>query len=321
VSSGWGRSLLSSKWSMARSAPGFQIVNRKRGKSVNFIRSIKVVAVAAVMITIVSGCTSSFISSGIKTQTVSAAEAATPKVGQCWATTKPYPEVSAWQSWDGSPAVKCTADHQFITMAVAKLPKELSVTFPEAGKPATAEMSSFTSTTCNDSEKVALPGDAALLARISGWNSFLPTAAEWKSGARFVRCDIVGVSMKSTFALVKLMNLPASVAAINKTEEADPLTYTECVNTSKDPASFGPVDDRATAQFVDCHGTHQWKLASIIDLVKNAPLTGYTNAADTLDRAKRECAAVAPKDVYFWVYPPAEAEWAVNHNASCWING
>jgi hypothetical protein len=106
-----------------------------------------------------------------------------PKVGQCRTTTFNQGFANA----DPRKPVPCSKPHRMKTFAVVSVPKKISLT----KKKDRQTLSTFIIATCQPRFLKALGGSYALRDQTSyTWWSFLPTKAEQKKGARWLRCDL-----------------------------------------------------------------------------------------------------------------------------------
>lgn len=105
-----------------------------------------------------------------------------PKVGQCRTTT--YEQGFGYS--DPRKPVACSAPHRMKTFAVVTIPKRINLK-----KINEAKLGRYAFDTCQPRFSKALGGSQALRAQTAyTWWSFIPTKAERKKGARWLRCDL-----------------------------------------------------------------------------------------------------------------------------------
>ena len=235
-----------------------------------------------------------------------AAQAAAPAPGTCWA----YSVKQAEQRASGS-AVECTASHTAETFFVGTLREN----FPDPAKVSTREIGREFARNCTIQRMNAYLGVSQGLPLRTRIFMFLPNAAQWQAGERWVRCD---VAMRSGLELEKLRGpLPDLIAS----SPANAFQYcTPSVGFIEWP---DPVRTRAQR----CNAPKkQWILVGTPKLGEPAAKFPGQRAAER--RARDRCAQF--RDTYpggkrktdrnwFYIYPTTVGWDRGERNASCWV--
>jgi hypothetical protein len=251
---------------------------------------------------------------------VSAAHApasSVPKVGQCWNVSKE--DADNWADWEGSAAISCSKSHVLYTYAVGKISGISSKSWAVKG----------TSNTLSNDVLVKAEDVCAistLLPKLK-WNQqlvdswfFVPTLADWKAGARWVRCDVGVLGYGTTLDNEVLAKLPAKISTLKSTVSADPAEYEFCIDSPVPISESGPLDN-PDARIADCRQHPQWALVGHGNMpeVTGAPYPGEPTANT---EAGAICSKYVQNSSESWIaYLPAKSDWTKTNarNVDCWI--
>ncbi len=267
---------------------------------------------AALLVIALAGCS---LLPGSGTTPAPAATAA-PTAGECWNTTVAH--ASAWADWEGRAATPCTSSHTLYTYQVGRISGVSSSSWASAGDPTSL------------SDEVETKADAACsitkLLPHQQWNEqlieeyfFVPTEAEWKAGARWVRCDVGVLATGTTIADEAFRTLPAQISTFVASVSSTPARYEFCINTSESVTDVGPLDD-PDAVIADCSKNPQWKLATHGNLPEAAGAP-FPSAAVANTESTTICSPAASGDGQIWIaYLPTKASWASgDREVDCWV--
>jgi hypothetical protein len=243
-----------------------------------------------------------------------AGQTATPRVGDCWNVT--YSDAQESEDWEGTGAVPCTHKHESYTFAVAKLGHKFAGSWLDSKGNPRADVDTAAYRACLAEQKRLLPGVTAREALLYP-TYYIPSVAQWNSGARWVRCDLTEIRVGSTFANPQLTALPSRFSDLVATLATTPDTYALCEN---DPSNNGP--DGAHTIYALCTGPSDWTLVFTKTLpgATGAPFPG-ASALKALGQS--ECVAVYSKDDHIAtaVYPTEETWTKYGDRAlDCWLN-
>jgi Septum formation len=282
----------------------------------SLVTALSVVAVAAVAALALAGCTAVAPSSSAAPQPTAKPASAQPAAGQCWNAS--MADAGAWSEWEGAAATSCSKSHTLYTFGVVKLSGLASTSWAtSATNPAlSAAISTKAGSACAASYAKFLPA--------ATWNQqlinnffFVPTRAQWQSGARWVRCDLGVIGYGTTVAKEKLSDLPSSISTLVKAVSSDPARYGYCINTA-DSTSTGPLSD-AEGVVTDCRDDPQWTLAT------HGTLPGGATAAyPSSSKLKTEVDAICEQglskgDTYSAYYPSASDWKSGTRDVECWV--
>lgn len=281
-------------------------------------RSIATMAALALAVTVsLSGCATAIGTStaptkaSTKTGLVGKAAHGAPNVGSCWRAKDAHgvPEADWVVAVDGGP-VNCSTTHQLYTVAVLPLPNttpnvETSQGHINGDVYAPAEKACVTYITKN----IGSPDDQN--GRFE-YKPYLPSEADWKAGARWVRCDLTVFKVGSLVADPELEDLP-TFATLKHQIDSDSHQFDLCANVPGGTAAQGPR--AAGAVFASCDSA-QWTLFHYFPVNSTAfpTLTQWQAQYDA------QCApfGVASGTRAVPLYPSAQ-EWADgNHGFECW---
>jgi Septum formation len=199
---------------------------------------------------------------------------ALPETGAC---RKVSPDDLA-DSSNASEVVPCTEKHTAETIVAMQLPEE----YDDAAYD-DRELGIFAAKTCAPAFTGFLGSDESTSMRtILSWAWFRPSETAWNSGARWLRCDVVGGSMSSA-ALVMLPRTTKNLLASPKDK------WMACVNAPS-------VSD---APRIPCSEPHVWRAVTTIKL--GPPEAEYPGDKEVVSRTKDFCSG----SVSAWLdYPP-----------------
>jgi hypothetical protein len=245
-----------------------------------------------------------------------AAAGVTPLTGQCWnASTK---EASEWTPWKGAANVPCTSSHTLYTYEVGKISGESGSSWASAGDP--------------DSLTPAIQTKADNACRVSTllpdlkWNQqlindyfFVPTEAQWKAGARWVRCDIGVLATETTIDNESFTALPSKISTLVRQVSSDPLKFEFCVNSPTPVSEGGPLDNR-DAVLSDCRDAPEWRL-TIHGEFPDAAGAPFPDQATSNAASSKLCLPQVKNANEVWIaYLPTKAGWASgDREIDCWI--
>jgi hypothetical protein len=269
-----------------------------------------VLAVAASL----TGCTS--ISDGVHQFQHTLANLRAPRVGQCWKET--YDQYTSWYSWKGSAPVDCATDHEIYTYAVRAILPDAKGSWKDSDGIVRSDVDNAAYEICQDAQTKFLPG-LGPRAYLLYPNYLLPSVAEWKAGAHWVRCDIAQVMIGSEIAAPKLQLLPFDVASLVNAFKTDPKTFDYCVNDSADVRS-DPLGDHAV--YADCERDPDWTLVANVS-IPDPNVHAYPGKAALQAVASTECdqkfdtATRHTLDLF-----PTKTMWndEDNREVECWLS-
>lgn len=247
---------------------------------------------------------------------VASPAASGPKVGQCWNVSKA--NADQWADWEGSAAVPCAKSHVLYTYAVGK------ITSSAKSWAASGSSNSLSNDIQIKAEDVCAL--STLLPKLK-WNEqlvntwfFVPTEAQWRAGARWVRCDVGNLAYGTTLDNEAFAKLPAKISTFVASVTSDPERYDFCINSPVPISEAGPLDNSG-ARIADCRQNPQWALTGHGDMPENAgaPFPGEPTA-------NTEAGAICSKYVQnaneAWIaYLPTRTDWAKTNDrdVECWI--
>lgn len=222
---------------------------------------------------------------------------AAPRAGLCRMLT---PHDVAQPSND-SPPVACSEPHDVETFAVGTLPSR----FTSVDDPA---IDTWAYATCGRAFPAYLGTDESTAMRsLLTWIWFRPSAAAWKAGARWYRCDVLGGSAAQT----SYVDLPTTTKRLLRGRGDD--QWMACVKGRS-------VDSGTT---VPCTAKHDWRAVTTIKLGEAGQ--SYPGDAAVKSKTRSYCS----DSVDAWLgYPPdfdygytwfGKREWqAGNRRSVCW---
>jgi Septum formation len=243
---------------------------------------------------------------------------ATPTVGQCWDASTA--QASAWADWEGKSAANCSATHTLYTYGVGEVKGVSSNSWGTSSSPTTLSNTIATKAadSCTASYKKFLPSLNWKQQLISTY-FFVPSETQWKSGARWVRCDVGVFSVGTTLAQETFQSLPAQISDFTSAVKTDPKRYELCLNSNAPVSQAGPFDD-PSAVLADCRQSPVWTLTSHGSFTQPKG-AAYPSTAAVNARVSEVCAkdAIGPDQVVA-AYPPTASEWAADDRSiDCWV--
>lgn len=211
--------------------------------------------------------------------------AGAPAVGSCFKLG--YQQAQA--STNSASPVSCYDDHTSLTYHVGLFPEGTTYADEDRAKKV-----------CEQKLPAAIGiKKNQMLSTIIDFEWFEPTAAQWKAGGRWFRCD--AIAPKDT----KLKKLsPSSVPMFYDGEIDD--AYVRCIN------SKGSTED---GDFVTCDQRHDYRWSGFFTLPKNQK---YPTQKQVLDWSKTRCKDKVSTDNW-WLTWPSETKWAEGeHWVSCY---
>jgi hypothetical protein len=241
---------------------------------------------------------------------------ATPIIGQCWNATTT--EASDWTDWQGPAATACTSSHTLYTYQVGKISGETSSSWADSGD--STQLSPDVQTKADDACTIS-----KLLPHLK-WNQqliqqyfFVPTEAQWKSGARWVRCDVGVLATGTTLDNESFTALPSKISSLVSSASSDPIRYEFCMNSTQSVTAIGPLDN-PDATLGDCAKDPQWKLAARGNLPEPAGAPFPDDATANTESTKICSPAVAGSGEIWLAYLPTTSGWASgDREVDCWV--
>jgi Septum formation len=239
-----------------------------------------------------------------------------PVVGDCWNAS--VSDADEWADWKGGATTPCAASHTLYTYHVGAV----------AGEKASSWAGSGGSTSLSPSvqTKAAHACDLSALLPNEKWNQqliqayfFVPTEAQWKAGARWVRCDVGLLATGTTLDNESFRALPRSIASFVHGVSSDPARYELCMNSTDSVTQVGPLDN-PDATIADCTSDPQWRLATHAALPGGAT-AAFPDDATANAESTKICAPAATGDGQVWLaYLPTKAGWAAgDREVNCWV--
>jgi hypothetical protein len=246
----------------------------------------------------------------------SAPAASEPTVGQCWNAS--VTQAAAWADWKGATSAACTTSHTLYTYQVGKISGVSSSSWAAAGDPSNLSDAVEAKAENACSISTLLPHEK--------WNQqliqdyfFVPTEAQWKAGARWVRCDVGVLATGTTVDNESFSALPSRISTFVSSVSSNPARYEFCVNSPQSATAEGPLDDPDSI-IADCTKHPQWKLAAHGNLSGSAGSPFPTDATANAESTKI-CSPAASGDGQIWIaYLPTKAGWASgDREVDCWV--
>jgi hypothetical protein len=241
-----------------------------------------------------------------------------PAVGECWDATTA--QASAWADWKGDSATNCSATHTLYTFAIGEVKGMTKTNWSASGSPTAldASIAAKASATCTPALKKFLPTLTWKQQLVSTY-FFVPSESEWKSGARWVRCDVGLFALGTTLAQSNFEPLPSDITVLTSGVKTQPKRYDLCLNSSAPVSQSGPFDDPSAVR-ADCRESPVWTLSSrgYFTEAKGAP---YPSDSASNSRIAAVCAKDATGPNQVWVaYAPTASEWAAgDREIECWV--
>lgn len=243
--------------------------------------------------------------------------AVTPVVGDCWRAT--YEMIEVDSSWRSGRPVDCATTHESYTYAVVTISKSFTgALIDERTDSVRDDIDQAAGSDCMAATKRFLPTATLNESRLQ-LGYFVPSAAAWEKGARWVRCDVALIAYGSRLAAPKLASLPKTISDFVHTAKTKPEWIALCIDTGAKAMSTDPLN-APTATYADCAGTPQWREVSESTLPggSDAP---FPNDYERAQYAHVLCgdAAKALNRVWF-AYQPSEKSWSLgSRTLECWV--
>jgi hypothetical protein len=237
-------------------------------------------------------------------------------VGQCWNATAT--QAYNWADWEGPAATACASSHTLYTYQVGKISGEPGDSWAAPGD--STALSNEIQTKAGDA-----CGISALLPHLK-WNQqlinayfFVPTEAQWKAGARWVRCDVGVLATGTRLDNESFTALPSKISTFVGAISSDPERFEFCMNSPTPVIESGPLDD-SDAVLANCKDQPQWRLA-LHGKFPDAAGAPFPDEATSNAASSKLCLPGVSGDNEIWIaYLPTKATWATGDRViNCWI--
>ncbi len=207
---------------------------------------------------------------------------------------------------NSSAPVPCTKPHTSYTFAVQQLPSEVAFKGVDIGNDAVQEKASLQ---CRSAYASYVGGSAAVrsLSRLSV-TYFLPSQPDFDKGARWVRCDVIGLQSSRVLA-----DLPVELKGFNTRDTALD-EFGLC--SQGDPGTTGTM-------LVMCSQDHTFRALSALRLGADGDAypgesVAMTDGQKRCDKLVSDTLGVGGGYSYAWTYPSAD-DWANGQRFGfCW---
>jgi hypothetical protein len=239
-----------------------------------------------------------------------------PTVGLCWNASVTH--ANNWSDWEGGDAVPCSDSHTLYTYQVGKISGESVGSWASPNDPSSLRDAVQTKADAACSISTLLPHQK--------WNQqliddffFVPTEAQWKAGARWVRCDVGVLATGTTLDNESFTALPSKISTLVTSVSSDPVRYEFCMNSTESVTDVGPLDN-TQATIADCSASPQWTLAAHGNLPEAAGAPFPSQAAANTE-STAICSPSVSGDGQVWVaYLPTKTGWASgDREVDCWV--
>jgi hypothetical protein len=286
-------------------------------------RITAIVAIVAAAGALLTGC--SLVSGGTFVETreplhtsvgASPVDAGKPTAGLCWrATYDGAIRYADWDPVDNCGPVSCSKTHQLYTFAVLPLALQHSGQEFNSSDTLITSIRSDAEATCQNylDERVGQVDNQDGRFELK---TFVPLRAEWKAGARWVRCDLNVFKIGSRLSDPTLENLP-SFATLKGELTSDPAQFDLCSTVPGGSIADGPRASNAV--FASCKGNPQWQMVRYAHLPGVAAGAAYPTPGEWAASFQALCAPmVDARHVAVPIYP-TKTEWAGQTYAfECW---
>jgi hypothetical protein len=243
-----------------------------------------------------------------------------PTVGQCWNAT--LGQANAWADWHGSEAASCSSTHVLYTYGIGKVTGVSASDWTAKGSKTALDdtIAAKADESCDASYAKLLPTLAWSQQLVQAY-FFVPTQAEWKAGARWVRCDVGVLATGTSVDKQKLSELPTRISTFTELVTDDPERFDYCVNSPESVKELGPLDSSKSV-VADCTQNPQWELTSDADFAETAgaafPSKSEIKAA-TAEACSDDVQGNGSGDVWT-AYVPSTAQWKTgDREIDCWV--
>jgi hypothetical protein len=237
-----------------------------------------------------------------------------PSVGDCWRSTVATAQQAA--AWTASAAVACASGHQLYTYAVETVKSSASSWRSDSGD-LDDSIAEKAYRACNQ-DFFEVFADAPAEGRLTRY-FFVAPEAQWKKGARWVRCDIGVFKTGSRYTRPSFAALPPQISTLTAQLEATPDLFADCVTTTDPSGDTGPLSDPETT-VADCTQDYQWRFESSFSIpgAQDAP---YPSDEFFNSTVQSSCGDAADQAGRAWVaYYPTPSTWAQgDRGGSCWF--
>ena len=272
----------------------------------SYRRAVAVLVAGAATILVLTGCSAwPFNQAG--------AMAEAPKAGSCWNADADllFDNID----WQGPPALTCDSDHTTWTYAVMPMKGFAGGSYLGSDHSLRNDVNAAATEQCRQAWRHEFPGftdrEQALL---STW--LLPAPSGWKSGERWVRCDLSEM-IGGSWAKPTLAHLPDHIRTLLSDVKAHPAAYEQCVNTSPASAPGGVEATKNHAEIVPCSAAHVWRL--IWERQFWSASAAYPGAKKISDVTGKACDADARGMSDWQTYPPNADTWKWGDRLTdCW---
>jgi hypothetical protein len=237
-----------------------------------------------------------------------------PKVGDCWRVS--YADAQNSEDWEGSGAVPCTQKHETYTYAMTHLTEKFTGSWLDSKGNPRADVDTAAFRACLAEQQRLLPGITAKEALLYP-TYYIPSVAQWNSGARWVRCDLTEIKIGSTYENPQLTALPAAFSSLVATLKSNPKEFAFCED---DPANNGPDGNQTV--YASCTGPSDWTLI----FTKNLPgADGSAFPGTTALKAlgDKQCVSAYSTSAHVAtaIYP-SSTTWTKydDRELDCWLN-
>ncbi|HEX4058546.1 MAG TPA: septum formation family protein [Galbitalea sp.] len=240
-----------------------------------------------------------------------------PKVGECWNATNS--EADNWSDWEGQSATPCSTSHVLYTYAIGKIEGVSAKTWAKSGSPdqTSTAVADRADDACSTEE--LLPKLKWTQQLIQGF-FFLPSKADWRAGARWVRCDVGVLSYGTTIDNEALATLPAKISTLVAAVSSDPKRYNFCVTSPSPVNESGPLDS-SSGRIADCRTDPQWVLEGHGNFPEPAGAAFPTDATANKESGDVCLKYVTDSNETWIAYIPSKSDWTKTNDREidCWV--
>jgi hypothetical protein len=269
------------------------------------------------------------VSGGANSAEATAPSRVPPSFARCW--NEPYNAVSTWTSWQGGDYVPCDETHTTYTFAVQNLPARQASAFSSALSASQSEQAETAARTqirevaaevCRVELEYLVPTRGDRYSLVTSF-TLLPSDAEWRAGARWVRCDIGLLAQPTPRAPTELVPLPSQITDLALSVQHTPRQYEVCLAApvSSSAAMGGPHTDGTKP--ARCDEVDAWYFLASVPL-GYAPESAFPGGDALSQAASTACSlaldASGGYNASMWRFYPGEQGWADGQRtATCWI--
>jgi len=239
-----------------------------------------------------------------------------PSAGQCWNGT--IGNAGDWADWQGGAATACSKPHTLYTYAIGHVsglqPTDWAVS---SSNPALSDkVAAAASATCDEPYAKIFPSSEQPETLLRTY-FFVPTRAQWKGGARWVRCDVALVDFGTRVSEERFADLPTAIGTLVADMTSDPAAYGLCVDTGHS-VKTGPFADK-TDVITDCRDNPEWVFLAN-GTFSQAAGAAYPAKSAITARLNQVCGSQLNRNDEIWSgYYPTAATWKTGDRAiQCW---